>query len=71
MSTDDFYKHLLDNLFDGFYFVDADRRITYWNRAAEGITGYRAGDTVDSLVKRADVLMYRSKSDGRNQVTVG
>ncbi|RJP28390.1 MAG: diguanylate cyclase [Actinobacteria bacterium] len=36
----DFYKSLLDNLYDGVYFVDTDRRITYWNRGAERLTGY-------------------------------
>ena len=30
----------------------------------------RADDTVDSLVKRADSLMYASKQNGRNRVTV-
>jgi diguanylate cyclase (GGDEF)-like protein/PAS domain S-box-containing protein len=37
---DDFYKDLLDNLYDGVYFVDEQRRITYWNKGAERITGY-------------------------------
>ena len=41
-ATDDFYKTLLDNLYDGVYFVDRDRRITYWNKGAERITGYAA-----------------------------
>ena len=35
----DFYKELLDNLSDGVYFVDGERRITYWNKGAERITG--------------------------------
>jgi len=35
-----FYRNVLDNLMDGVYFVDTDRRITYWNRGAERITGY-------------------------------
>ena len=42
MDNDNFHKNLLDNLFDGVYFVDPDRVITYWNRAAERITGYKA-----------------------------
>ena len=36
----DFYKDILDNLYDGVYFVDQDRMITYWNKGAERITGY-------------------------------
>ena len=36
-----FYKDLLDNLTEGVYFVDVERRITYWNRGAEMISGYQ------------------------------
>jgi diguanylate cyclase (GGDEF)-like protein/PAS domain S-box-containing protein len=43
-----FYRTLLDNLHDGVYFVDQDRRITYWNRGAERITGYRADEVIGS-----------------------
>jgi diguanylate cyclase (GGDEF)-like protein/PAS domain S-box-containing protein len=34
------FKNVLDNLLDGVYFTDRDRRITYWNHAAEDLTGY-------------------------------
>ena len=40
------YKEMLDNLYDAVYFVDPDRRIQYWNRAAERITGFKAGEVV-------------------------
>jgi diguanylate cyclase (GGDEF)-like protein/PAS domain S-box-containing protein len=42
----DFYKGIIDNLYDGIYFVDRDRTITYWNKGAERITGYPASQTV-------------------------
>ena len=42
----DFYKDIIDNLYDGVYFVDRERVITYWNRGAERITGYSAEETV-------------------------
>lgn len=35
-----FYRSILDNLYDGVYFVDAEGRITYWNEGAERISGY-------------------------------
>jgi diguanylate cyclase (GGDEF)-like protein/PAS domain S-box-containing protein len=38
----EFYKYLVDNLHDGVYFVDRDRIITYWNKGAERITGYKS-----------------------------
>ena len=43
---DDFYRRLLDNMFDGVYFVDTKRRITFWNKGAERITGYQAEEVV-------------------------
>jgi diguanylate cyclase (GGDEF)-like protein len=36
-----------------------------------GATPLTPDDTLDSAVGRADELLYRSKSDGRNRVTVG
>ena len=42
----DFYRHLLEEIADGVYFVNNDRRITYWNAGAEHITGYTAAEVV-------------------------
>jgi diguanylate cyclase (GGDEF)-like protein/PAS domain S-box-containing protein len=42
----DFYKLLLDNLFDGVYFVNRDQKITYWNKSAERITGFSASEVI-------------------------
>jgi len=52
-----FYKNLLDNLYDGVYFVDAERRITYWNKGAERLTGYTASEVIDCYC-RNDILMH-------------
>jgi len=41
-----FYKHLIDNVSDGVYFVDLERRITFWNKAAEILTGYRSSEVL-------------------------
>jgi diguanylate cyclase (GGDEF)-like protein/PAS domain S-box-containing protein len=35
-----FYRNILENLYDGVYFVDRERRISYWNAGAKRITGY-------------------------------
>ena len=37
---------VLDSLADGAYITDTDRRILFWNRAAERITGWMAADVV-------------------------
>jgi diguanylate cyclase (GGDEF)-like protein/PAS domain S-box-containing protein len=39
-ESNPFYKELLDNLYDGVYFVDTERKITYWNKGAERISGF-------------------------------
>jgi len=36
-----------------------------------GATLVRNDDTMESMVKRADTLMYRSKAAGRNCLTTG
>jgi diguanylate cyclase (GGDEF)-like protein/PAS domain S-box-containing protein len=41
-----FHAKLLESIFDGVYVVDAERRITYWNRGAESLTGYSADEAV-------------------------
>jgi len=38
------YKTIIDNLRDGIYFVDQNRTITFWNKAAESITGFSASE---------------------------
>ena len=41
MSEDvSFYREILDGLYDGVYFVDRDRVVTFWNRGAARISGY-------------------------------
>jgi diguanylate cyclase (GGDEF)-like protein/PAS domain S-box-containing protein len=40
------YQNLLANIRDGVYFTDTDRRITYWNKGAERISGYSAKEVV-------------------------
>jgi len=45
-EENDFYKEIIDNLYDGVYFVDRDRVVTYWNKGAERITGYSAEQTI-------------------------
>src|SRR5208283_5333958 len=40
------YEKLLDHTHDGVYFVNRDRKITYWNDGAQGLTGYSAREVV-------------------------
>lgn len=53
MTDEKLYLEMINHLEEGVYAVDRNRRITFWNRAAEIITGY----------KREEVL---GKSCGEN-----
>lgn len=59
----DFYKTLLDNIYDGVYFVDSTRKIIYWNKGAERITGYSAHRVIGSHCY--DNLLMHSDSMGK------
>jgi diguanylate cyclase (GGDEF)-like protein/PAS domain S-box-containing protein len=46
MTEGELYKNILDSMYDGVYFVDRTRKITYWNRGAERISGYQSSEVV-------------------------
>jgi len=78
------YKFLIDHLYDGVYFVDLQRRIVYWNPAAEQLTGYSADQVMgracsDNILVHTDCSgaalcldgcpMCQSMRDGRTRET--
>ena len=58
------FKKVVDNLHDGLYFVNTDRVITYWNKGAEIISGFRAEDVVGK--KCADNILNHVDESGLN-----
>lgn len=44
--NEEFYKKILDSLYDGVYFVDLHRKITFWNKSAESLTGYKSSEII-------------------------
>ena len=38
---EDIYKKLAEELYDGVYFTDKNRKVIFWNKQAENITGYK------------------------------
>ncbi|HEY3926765.1 MAG TPA: diguanylate cyclase [Candidatus Koribacter sp.] len=59
VNSPDFFKHLLEELYEGVYFVDTQRRIMYWNRAAHRISGYTADEVIghfcqDNILNHVD-----------------
>ena len=52
-------EDLLNDLYEGVYFVDKDRGITFWNKGAERITGFSAEEMLgrfcyDNLLNHVD-----------------
>lgn len=53
------YREILDEVDDGVYFVDRDRRITYWSRGAERISGFASSEVLgrrcmDNILRHVD-----------------
>ncbi len=53
------YERIIENLYDGLYFVNLDGIITYWNKAAEAISGFTASEVVgrscsDNIITHVD-----------------
>ena len=60
----DSYERIIENLHDGLYFVDRDRIITYWNKAAEQISGFTANEVVGKSC--SDNILTHVDSDGNH-----
>jgi diguanylate cyclase (GGDEF)-like protein/PAS domain S-box-containing protein len=65
----EFRARLLDCLYDGVYFVDRHRTITYWNRGAEELTGFKAEEIVGTQCP--DDLLMHADGTGRHLCTDG
>jgi len=68
-SDPGFYKELLDQISDGVYFVDRNRRILYWNEGAFRMSGYTAQELVgrccqDDILCHVDYEGKRLCQDG-------
>ena len=69
MRNEDLYLNIINTMSDGVYYVDTERRIMFWNRAAEAISGYSADEMVgrrcdDNILNHIDI-------DGRPLCIVG
>ena len=58
------YREVLDNLYDGVYFLDLQRKIFFWNKGAERITGYLAADVMGRSC--ADDILCHVDKQGQN-----
>lgn len=58
-NPNDLYRELLDCLEDGVYFTDTERRIAYWNKGAEHLSGFSHQEVIgkrcmDNLLMHVD-----------------
>ncbi len=58
------FVQMLNMLKEGVYFVDLDRKITFWNSAAERISGYRSEEVAGSSCR--DNILMHVDSTGKN-----
>jgi diguanylate cyclase (GGDEF)-like protein/PAS domain S-box-containing protein len=63
----DSYEKIIENLRDGLYFVDRNRIITYWNKAAEQISGYSASEIIGKSC--ADNILNHIDGEGHQLCT--
>ena len=47
--TEDYYKNLLDNLHDGMFCVDLNKKILFWNKSARQLTGYTEKEVLGKI----------------------
>lgn len=69
MDKEKLYHDIINNLCDGVYFVDNERKITFWNKAAEEITGYKNEEIVGQLCQ-SNLLNHIDK-DGKPLCLLG
>jgi len=56
------HRDILDQMYDGVYFVDTNMAIQYWNRGAERISGFRSDEVVGT--RCSDNVLMHVTDDG-------
>ncbi|MDQ7782968.1 MAG: diguanylate cyclase [Desulfomonilaceae bacterium] len=61
------YRRILENLFEGVYVIDRERRVVFWNKAAELISGFRSDEVIGSRCR--DNVLCHTDLEGRRLCT--
>ncbi|MDL2206864.1 sensor domain-containing diguanylate cyclase [Eubacteriales bacterium OttesenSCG-928-N13] len=69
MKSETLYLNIINHLRDGVYFVDKDRRVQFWNHAAEELTGYTADEIIGKAC--AETMLNHIDEEGRPLCIVG
>lgn len=67
--AENFYKLILENIYEGIYFVDSNMRITFWNKGAERITGFSFNEIVGKTC--ADNILRHIDNSGKELCIYG
>ena len=62
MKEEDLFKAMLSGLPESVYFVDMERRIRYWNRACERVTGFSMSEVLGKCC--ADNILTHINAEG-------
>lgn len=54
---EEFLNNILNNLYEGIYIVDRNKKIAFWNKGAEIITGYASEEVLGEKCK-GDILIF-------------
>lgn len=57
LGGNDIFRSIVEEVDDGVYVLDTERRIVFWNKGASRITGFEAGDVVGKLC-RDEILVH-------------
>ncbi len=50
------YQHVVDHMTDGVYLVDLNRKIQYWNKAAELLTGFTTDEMIGKSFDEGNII---------------
>ena len=62
MNHEEMCLEIIENMREGAYYADTDRRIMFWNKAAENITGYKKEEILGKQCQ--STLLNHIDSDG-------
>ncbi|MDD3394337.1 MAG: sensor domain-containing diguanylate cyclase [Anaerotignum sp.] len=69
MNIENLYLSIINNLREGVYFVNPDREIIFWNKAAEEITGYISEEMIGKKCQHS--LLRHIDREGKPLCTIG
>jgi len=67
--VEEMYLTIINHIHDGVYYVDRDRKILFWNKAAERITGYSVEEIVG--VRCPETHLDHIDEEGRPMCEIG